>query len=69
MVQLVKRPSLDLGSDHDLTVRGIEPHIRLCTDSVGPVWDSLSPSLSFRPSPTHAYTHIRALSFSLNIKT
>ena len=28
--QLVKHPSLDFGSGHDLTVRGIEPCVSLC---------------------------------------
>ena len=46
MVQLVKRPTLDFGSGHDLTVRGVEPRIRLFTDSGEPAWDSLSLLLS-----------------------
>ena len=46
MVQSIKSPTLGFGSDHDLMVRGFEPHIRLCADSVEPAWDSLSPSLS-----------------------
>ena len=50
MAQSVKHLPLDLGSGHDLTVHGIEPCIGLCADSMGPAWDSLSPSLS-RPSP------------------
>ena len=33
-------------SGHDLMVCEFEPHIRLCTDSIQPAWDSLSPSLS-----------------------
>ena len=40
--------SLGFGSGHDLQVRGIEPHVRLCADSVEPAWDSLS-SLSAPP--------------------
>ena len=44
----VKHPTLDLGSGHGLTVREMEPHIRLRTDSVKPAWDSLSPSLSLK---------------------
>ena len=47
----VKRPTLDLGSGHDCMVCEIEPHIRLCTDSAEPAWDSLSASLC-PPSPT-----------------
>ena len=38
--------TLDFGSGHDLAVRGIEPRVGLLTDSVEPMWDSLSPSLS-----------------------
>ena len=41
MAQLVECSTVDLGSGHDLTVRGIEPHVGLCADSVEPVWDSL----------------------------
>ena len=53
----VKRPTLDLGSGHDLTVRELEPHVGLCADSTEPAWDSVSPSLY--PSPT-----VRVLSLS-----
>ena len=42
----VKHLSLDFGSDHDLTVCEIEPHVGLRADSAEPAWDSLSPSLS-----------------------
>ena len=30
MAQSVERPTLDLGSGHDLMVRKIKPHVRLC---------------------------------------
>ena len=57
----VKRPTLDFGSGHDLTLHELEPLIRLVrlwADSVEPTWDSpfpcLSPSLSRRPSPARA---------------
>ena len=33
MAQWVKCPTLGFGSGHDLPVRELEPHIRLCTDS------------------------------------
>ena len=51
MAQSVKRPSLDFGSDHDLTVCGFKPHTGLCADSSEPgaVSDSVSPSLSDPP--------------------
>ena len=32
--QLVKRPTLDFGSGHDVMVCGMEPHIRPLTESV-----------------------------------
>ena len=32
MAQLVKHGTLRVGSGHDLTVRGLEPQIGLCTD-------------------------------------
>ena len=47
----VKRPTLDFGSGHDLTVRGFEPCIGLCTDSTEAAWDSLSRPLCLCPSP------------------
>ena len=53
----VKRPTLDLGSGHDLMVHEFEPRVRLLTDIMEPAWDSLSPSLSLCPSPSHTYTH------------
>ena len=46
MAQSVKCPTLGFGSGHGPVVRGFEPHIGLCVDSVEPAWDSLSPSLS-----------------------
>ena len=49
MAELVKRPTLDFDSGHELTVHGIEPGIQLCADSAEPIWDSLSPSLSASP--------------------
>ena len=45
VAQSVKHLTLDLSSDHDLRVHGIEPHVGLCAHSVQPAWDSLSPSL------------------------
>ena len=42
MVQLVELLTLDFGSGHDLTVRGIKSH----SVSTEPTWDSLSPLLS-----------------------
>ena len=41
VAQLVKRPTLDLGSGHDLTVREFEP----CAVHAEPAWDPLSFSL------------------------
>ena len=52
VAQLVKCLTLDFGSGHDLTIREFEPQIVLCTKSVEPNWDSLSPSLSDPPSLT-----------------
>ena len=45
VAQSVKRPALDFGSGHDLTVREFEPCIGLHADSGQPAWDSLSLSL------------------------
>ena len=44
--QSVECLTLDFGSGCDLMVRGFEPCTVLCTDSVEPAWDSLSPSFS-----------------------
>ena len=35
-------------------VRGNEPHVRLCTDSMEPAWDSLSPCLSLLLPNSHS---------------
>ena len=43
MAQLVKWPTLDFGSGHDLTLCETEPQIGLSTDSTEPAWDSFSP--------------------------
>ena len=49
MAQSFKRPPLDLGSGHDLTVGESEPCVRLHTVSAEPAWDSLSPTLTVPP--------------------
>ena len=38
-------PALDFSSSLDLLVRESELHVRLCTDSAQPAWDSLPHSL------------------------
>ena len=52
----VMRPTLDVSSDHDLPVCGIEPRVGLCADTAEPAWDSLSP-----PAPSQ-----HALSLKIN---
>ena len=47
--QSLKHLTLDFGSGHDLTVRGMDPRVGLCADGTQPAWDSLSPSLSAPP--------------------
>ena len=42
VAQLVKGPTLDFGSGHDLIIHEIKPHIRLCADNMEPAWDHLS---------------------------
>ena len=49
VAQSVKPPILDFSSGHNLMVCGVEPHAGLCTGSVEPAWDSLSPLLSAPP--------------------
>ena len=49
MAQLVKHPTLDFGSGHDLTICGFGPLTRLCADSIESAWDYLSPSLCAPP--------------------
>ena len=46
VAQLVKCPTLDFGSGHDLAVGEFKPRRGLCTDSEETDWDSLPPSLS-----------------------
>ena len=46
VTQSVKRLTLDFGSGHGLTVHEIKPRMGLCTNSMEPAWDSLSPPLS-----------------------
>ena len=43
-------PTLNFGLGHYLAVRGFEPHVGPCHDSVGHGQDSLSPCLSAPPS-------------------
>ena len=50
VVQSVKRPTLDFGSSHDLTVHEFEACIGLHSDGARPAWDSLSLPL-FLPLP------------------
>ena len=45
VAQSVKRLTLDFGSGHDFAVCGIEPHVRLCADSMEPAWNSLCAAL------------------------
>ena len=59
---VVKRPSLDFGSGHDVMVCEIEPYTRLCDDSVEPAWHPLFSSLSAPP------LLVLSLSLSLKIK-
>ena len=63
MAQLLKHPTLDFCSSHDLMVSGIKPCVGLCADSMEPAWDSLSPSLSASPLLMLS----RAFSFSLSL--
>ena len=41
VAQSVEDPTLDLGSGHDFTIHGFEPHVGLLTESVEPASDSL----------------------------
>ena len=61
---MVRRPSLDFGSGHDLKVCVFEPRLGLCADSVEPAWDFLSPSPS--ASPPLACAHVHTLSLFQN---
>ena len=45
VAQLVKLLTLDFGSGQDLTVRGFEPRIWLCSDSAEPAWNFLFSAL------------------------
>ena len=72
MAQSVEHLILDFGSGHDLVVHGFELHMGLCMDSVGPAWDSLSPSLSAPPLLTLSLSkqinkHLKKRTTSLKI--
>ena len=59
MAQLVKPPTLDFGSGHDLAVLEFKPCVRHhIADRVEPAWDSLS-----APSPL---VHVCVRTLSLN---
>ena len=66
MAQLVKHPTPDLGSGHDLTVCEFELGIGLCNDGIEPAWDSLSPSLSLCASPALTLSLSLFLSLKIN---
>ena len=68
MAQSVKRPTLDIGSGHDLTDLGFESHVQLCADSRDPAWDSLSLSLSLS-LPTLSLSLKNKETFLKNIPT
>ena len=57
VAQSGKRLTLDLGSDHDLTVHEFKPQVKLCAHSMEPTWDSLSPSLSDPPPLMLSLSH------------
>ena len=61
MAQLVKNPTLDLGSGHDPMVGEFKAHVRLHAEHVVPAWDSLSLPLSLCPC--------LALFLSVSLKT
>ena len=50
--QVVRQPTLDFSSGHDLTVREVKPHVGLYAASMEPAWDSLSPSLTPLSTPS-----------------
>ena len=59
MAQLIKGPTLDFSSGHDLMVHEIDPCIGLCADGTKLGWDSLS-------APPPLSTHVCALSLKIN---
>ena len=66
MAQLVKHPTLDFSSGHDLTVHAFEPHVRLPAVSAEPALDPVS--LSLCPSPAHARSLFLSVSQKQNKK-
>ena len=62
MAQLVKRPTLDFSSGHDLTVHEFKshtPHQADSTDRAEPAWDPLSLSLLPPLSLSKTNTHLK----------
>ena len=64
MAHLVKCLALDFSSGHDLMVREFESRIGLCTDSMEPTWDSLSPPSATSPMCEHVLVREHASSLS-----
>ena len=52
VAQSVKHLTLHFSSGHELTVHGLEPNVRLCTDSTEPALDSLSLPLPLSLCPS-----------------
>ena len=59
----------DFGSGHDLAVREFEPRVGLCpaAQSLEPVWDSVSSSLSAPPLLMLPLSRSLSLSLSLSV--
>ena len=58
MGSAVKHPTLGFRSGHDLTVHEFDPQVGLYADTVEPVSDSVSPSLS-APFPLAVYLSLK----------
>ena len=61
VAQSVEHPTLKFSSGHDLMACEMEPHVRLCTDSTEPAWDSLPLPLSASPLLTLALKNKQTL--------
>ena len=68
MAQLVKHPTLDFSSAHDLMGCEFEPHVGLCADSGELPWDSLPTNLYAPPLHTRSLPFNKFKTIKFNLK-
>ena len=64
---MVKHPTPNFASGHDLTVRRYQLRVRLCSDNAEPAWDFLSLPLSLPLPYSHTHKILSSLALSLSL--